>query len=225
MLSQTQANTFAIFALCSLAIILPLPNASAESTAAVAIPPYQDKYSTLVKQLEAGETDIDYAAFRESLLDSKQFQMIGEQRSTLDALRKTMHQLMKASKYSEIVATAKKILGIDYTDMEAHKILHQTYQILGDNSNRDKYHAIEFGLLNSIVKNGDGKTCATGWPVIQVTEEYFILAMIGAKLSQQSIDNTGGLCDRMEVETEEGKKVYYFEISRVFKGYNKQGIR
>jgi hypothetical protein len=135
-----------------------------------------------------------------------------------------MHELMKKAKYADIVEVAKKMLSIDYTDMEAHKILQQTYKILGDAPNQKKYHDIEFGLLNSIVKNGDGKTCQTAWPVIQVTEEYFILDMLGAKVLKQSIDTTGGQCDRMEVQTNEGKKVYYFDISKVFKGYNKRGI-
>ena len=132
---------------------------------------------------------------------------------------------MKKSNYSEIIDAANKMLSIDYTDMEAHKILRQTYKALGDIANEKKHHDIEFGLLNSIVKNGDGKTCQTAWPVIQITEEYFILQMIGAKLLRQSLDNTGGLCDKMEVQTNDGNRTYYFEVSRVFQGYNKQGIK
>ena len=42
---------------------------------------------------------------------------------------------------------------------------------------------------------------------------------------KQSIDNTGGLCDKMEVQTEAGNKTYYFEVSKVFEGYNRQGIK
>ena len=135
-----------------------------------------------------------------------------------------MHELMKMSKYAEVIDVAKKILSIDYTDMWAHKVLQQTYKILGDTANRNKYHDIEFGLLNSIVKSGDGKTCQTAWPVIQVTEEYFILDMIGAKVLKQSVDNTGGLCDKMEVQSDRGKAVYYFDVSKVFEGYNKRGV-
>ena len=135
-----------------------------------------------------------------------------------------MRELMQKSKSAEIIGVTKKMLSIDYTDMEAHKILHQTYKILGDAANSKKYHDIEFGLLNSIIKKGNGKTCQTAWPVIQINEEYFILQMLGAKLLKQSVDNTGGLCDKMDVQTDEGNKTYYFEISKVFKGYNKQGI-
>jgi Domain of unknown function (DUF4919) len=206
------------------AVLLLAHSARAETRSDVAVPDYHDKYSKLVKQLEAGQTNINYTEFRESFLESEQFKAASKQKPDLSTLRKEMHELMRKSKYAEIIDITKKMLSIDYTDMEAHKILHQTYKILGDAANSKKYHDIEFGLLNSIIKKGDGKTCQTAWPVVQINEEYFILQMLGAKLQTQSIDNTGGLCDKMEVHTGEGNKTYYFGISKVFKGYNRQGI-
>lgn len=137
-----------------------------------------------------------------------------------------MHELMRNKKFAEIIDITKKMLSIDYTDMEAHKVLQQTYKRLGDTQNSKKYHNIEFGLLNSITKNGDGKTCETAWPVIQVNEEYFILEVLRARLQRQSIDNIGGMCDKMEVQTDKGESVvYYFDISRVFEGYKRRGIQ
>jgi hypothetical protein len=206
------------------AILVLAYSARAENRPGVVVPRYHGKYSAFVTQLEAGQTSINYVEFRESFLESEQFKAAGKQIPDLSTLRKEMHELMRKSKYAEIIDVTKKMLSIDYTDMEAHKILHQTYKILGDMPNSQKYHDIEFGLLNSIIKKGDGKTCQTAWPVIQINEEYFILEMLGAKLQKQSVDNTGGLCDKMEVQTDQGKHIYYFEISNVFKGYNKQGI-
>jgi hypothetical protein len=201
------------------------PLAYGVDSTAVIVPNAGDKYSKVVRQLEAGDTNANYQEFRESFLDSEQFKNIGKLKPDLSTLRKELHQLMKGSKYSEIIDVANKMLSIDYTDMEAHKILRQTYKILGDTASERKHHDIEFGLLNSIVKRGNGKTCQTGWPVIQIAEEYFILEMIGAKVLKQSIDNTGGLCDKMEVQTKAGNMTYYFDVSKVFEGYNKQGIK
>ena len=206
------------------AVLVLAHAARAENRSGVVVPGYHDKYSAFVTQLEAGQTNINYADFRESFLESEQFKAASKQKPDLSTLRKEMHELMRKSKYAEIVEITKRMLSIDYTDMEAHKILHQTYKILGDAANSKKYRDIEFGLLNSIIKKGNGKTCQTAWPVIQINEEYFILQMLGAKLLKQSVDNTGGLCDKMDVHTDEGDKTYYFEISKVFKGYNKQGI-
>ena len=40
------------------------------------------------------------------------------------------------------------MLSIDYTSMIAHKILRQTYNIIGDTLNAKKYKTIQFGLLH-----------------------------------------------------------------------------
>ena len=213
------------FVLSFFAALMLGHGAFAGNEAKIVIPAFDDKYSGLVRQLEAGQTDINYTEFRNSFLESEQFKVIANQNPDLQALRTTMRELMKSSKYPEIIDITKKMLSLDYTNMEAHKILQQTYKILGDTGNAKKYHDIEFGLLNSIVRKGDGKSCQTGWPVVQVEEEYFILGMLGAKVRKQSVDNTGGVCDKMEVETPEGNATYYFEISKVFEGYKKRGIK
>jgi predicted DNA-binding protein (UPF0251 family) len=211
--------------LCCLAVFAISRPIWAQNGSGVVVPAYNDKYSSLVKKLEAGQTNISYREFRESLLESEQFKVVDINNSELRALRKQMHELMKQKKYGEIIEVAKKMLSIDYTDIEAHKILQQTYKVLGDETNRNKYHDIEFGLLKSIVQNGDGKTCQTAWPVVQITEDYFVLQMIDAKLLKQSIDNIGGLCDKMEVQTPEGNKTFYFDVTKVFEGYKKLGIK
>ena len=192
----------------------------------VSIPSFNDKYSEFVKQLESGQIDINYKDFRESFIESDQFKIASKRSTEFDSLKKEMYSLMTKKDYLGIIKVTKEMLSIDYTSMIAHKILRQTYKITGDTISASKYKTIQFGLLNSIVKNGDGKTCATAWPVIQIDEEYFILQMLGAALQKQSIDNTGGLCDKMEVKTEEGdKKTYYFETSKVFEGYKKLGLK
>lgn len=190
----------------------------------IIIPDFKDKYSDYVRQLEAGETDIDYQDFRFSFIESEQFIISSKNSTKLDSLAKEMYAKMKTKSYSEIIDITKQMLSIDYTSMIAHKILRQTYNIVGDTLNSMKYKTIQFGLLNSITKKGDGQTCATAWPVIQISEEYFILQMIDAELIKQSIYNEGGLCDKMEVEVDGKKKTYYFETSRVFLGYKKLGI-
>lgn len=181
----------------------------------IQIPNFNDKYSEYVKQLESGKTDIDYVDFRNSFLDSRQFSKKG---TNYDSLKKQVYAEIKNKNYQGVINLTKAMLSIDYTSMFAHKYLQQTYKIIGDTTNRNKYHDIEFGLLYSITKSGDGKTCETGWHVVQIEEEYFILNMVGADLQKQSISNGGkNTCDKMEVKTEEGEnKTYYFEANRVF---------
>ena len=187
----------------------------------VIIPSYNDQYCDVIKKLESGQTDINYKEFRESFIESEQFRKASEQKKIYDSLEKEIYKEIKNKNYEAVITITKLMLSIDYTSMKAHKFLQQTYKITGDTVNYKKYHDIEFGLLNSIVKNGDGKTCSTAWPVIQISEEYFILDMIGASLLAQSTNRKGGFCDKMDVMVDGGKKTYYFEITNVFKGYEK----
>ncbi len=184
-------------------------------TETIRIPNLGDKYSEYVQKLESGQTDIDYTAFRHSFLESKQFEKKG---TAYDSLKKLVRTAISNKNYNEVIKQTKAMLNIDYTSMFAHKYLQQTYKVLGDTINRNKYHDIEFGLLNSITHSGDGKTCETGWHVTQIEEEYFILSMIGATLQKQSISSAGqNICDKMEIKTEEGEvKTYYFEANKVF---------
>jgi hypothetical protein len=197
-----------------------------QTTPEVIVPKFNDKYSEFVKQLEAGKTDINYTEFRESFIESEQFKVASKEKKEFDRLEKAMYTEMNKSNYQEVIKITKAMLSIDYTSMLAHKILRQTYKIIGDTLNAKKYKTIQFGLLRSITDNGNGQTCKTAWHVIQVSEEYFILQMLGAELQRQSIDNSNGLCDKMEVKTEEGEeKTYYFETSKVFEGYRKLGMK
>ena len=181
----------------------------------IEIPNLNDKYSAYVKQLESGKIDIDYTDFRNSFLNSKQY---GKKSTNYDSLKTQVYTEINNKNYKAVIGLTKAMLSIDYTSMFAHKYLQQTCKILGDSINRNKYHDIEFGLLNSITKSGDGKTCETGWHVTQIEEEYFILSMIGAKLQMQSIINgKTNTCDKMAVITSEGEtKAYFFEANKVF---------
>jgi len=192
---------------------------------AVVVPSFNDDYCNTVKKLEAGQVTIDYKKFRESFLQSEQFKVASGKTKETKKLTDQLYEQMKTNDYPALIKSCKELLSIDYTNMRAHKILRQTYAQTGDSILASRYKQIQFGLLNSIVKNGDGKTCATGWPVIQIAEEYFILEMVGAKLNKQSVDQTGGLCDKMEVSVDGQSKTYYFDVTKVFEGYKKLGMR
>ncbi len=196
-----------------------------QSAPQIIVPNYNDKFCDYVKKLEAGQTNIDFQDFRFSFIESEQFQIANKKTTEYDSLKNEMYEQMDKSNYPEIIKITKQMLSIDYTSMAAHKTLRQTYKILGDTLNAAKYKAIQFGLLNSIVKKGDGRSCETGWPVIQIEEEYFILRMLDAELEKQSIDNDNGVCDKMETKVEGKKKTYYFEISKVYEGYKKLGLK
>ena len=213
-------NLKIIFFVC-LWITVPL-NHSAQTLNAVIVPEFSDKYSNYVKQLEAGQLDIDYQDFRFSFIESEQFRIAHKMANEFEVLKTEMYDLMSDKDFPAIITITKKMLSIDYTSLIAHKVLRQTYKAMGDTLNSKLYHDIQFGLLRSIISKGDGKTCGTAWPVIQRSEEYFIIETVfNATLLKQSAVTEGGLCDKMEVKKAKKKGIYYFETSKVSLGNKK----
>ena len=76
--------------------------------------------------------------------------------------------------------------------------------------------AIARGLLDSI-EAGDGKTAATAFTVISVSEEYELMRAMGVKVAQQSLINQGGhVYDLLAGTGPTGAPAsYYFLIDRV----------
>jgi len=191
---------------------------SASGQTDVIIPDFNDKYSGYVKKLESGDTNIDYQDFRFSLIESEQFKIATEKSSELSDMTLELYKQMEMLNFDEIISLAKKMLSLDYTRMVAHKILTQTYDMMDDAENAAKYEAIQMGLLQSIIQKGDGKSCPTAWPIIQLSEEYFILQMLGGEQVSQTTDTDGGFCDKIEVKSDDEVKTYYFNLDKVFEG-------
>ena len=122
-----------------------------QSSSEIVVPPFQDTFSDYIKKLEAGETNIDYQDFRFSFLKSEQFTIAQSKLKEFDSLKRQMYVQMNAANHQEVIQITKKLLSIDYTDMKAHKILRQTYKIIGDTANAAKYKTIQFGLMTSIL--------------------------------------------------------------------------
>lgn len=177
-------------------------------------------YSYFLEQLDSGNTDIDYRLFRISYLYSEDFRNKGLR---YDTLKRVVYDNIQKEDYDAIIEACNEMLTYDYTSMFAHKYLQHTAKIIGDSLLYHKHHDIEFGLLKSIVRSGDAKTCASAWEVTQLEEEYFILRMVGAQLKKQILE---GGCDKMIVKKDRQRAVYYFNVYYVFLGrkllYNPQ---
>ncbi|MDR2474306.1 MAG: DUF4919 domain-containing protein, partial [Bacteroidales bacterium] len=101
--------------------------------------------------------------------------------------------------------------------MLAHKILGQACQMLNDTLNARKYTEIQFGLMNSIINSGDGRSCKTAWKVIQISEEYFLFQILNAKIkSQNLLISDQKTCEEMVVEMNGVEQAFYFDVSKIF---------
>lgn len=179
----------------------------------IALPKDGDEYSALVARAAAQDQSVDFRAMRFAWLKSA-----AHKRETGDEteLRSAIFAAAKGRDDQAVRAAAVKMISAYYVNMFGHKFLRQACANLHDDTCAAQEHFVEFGLLQSIVKSGDGKTCATGWEVVSVGEEYFLIGMMGATPGQQSLLNGKPSCDVLNVTDGQGApQTYYFRIDAV----------
>jgi hypothetical protein len=210
--------------LAALLVFPALANSPASTTgpapAAALAPNDRDEYANLVRKAESGEA-VDFLALRRAYPKSAAFLRAGPAADRLGAWREQMFDAMRRGDAKAVRENARNILAVIYIDLDAQKALQQSCKALGDDACATHHHDVEFGLLGSIIASGDGKTCATGWKVVTVDEEYFILRMLDFELERQTGPGSEGMCDTM-AGTRQGKPAtYYFDVARVFEGYER----
>jgi hypothetical protein len=181
----------------------------------IVVPQDSDDYSKLVAQAVAHDQSLDFRAMRFAYLKSAARQRGGGMTAD-DELQTAILTAVKAGDDQGVRDASEKLLSVDYTNMFGQKFLRQACEHLRDTVCAEQAHFVEFGLLSSILKSGDGKTCETGWEVAQVREEYFILGMLGTKLGMQTLHTGSPSCDVMDGTDKDGKSVrYFFRIDAV----------
>jgi hypothetical protein len=77
-----------------------------------------------------------------------------------------------------------------------------------------RYHkTMLFGLMDSLFRSGNGKSCESGYYVININEEYMLLNAIGAKDLGHKVR---GNCDTFDVELEGKRTTVSFTMSNAF---------
>jgi Domain of unknown function (DUF4919) len=178
-----------------------------------AAPP--DRYEALVKEAEAGKP-VDLLELRMAYLKSPVRARVAKRSKDLLAWRTQMFAAMRGGTPQQVYDLAQKILDVLYIDLEAQKARRQACVKI-KRPDCDKQKAVALGLLSSVVQSGDSKTCATGWEVVSVDEEYFVLRMRGLTFVSQGLAQEGATCDAMDVTDDEDKssRTVYFRIDKM----------
>lgn len=190
--------------------IAPAPAAPAPVASAPPPPasPAPDTYEGLIVRAEAGEP-VDFRRLRMAYLESPGFQRGDDVTTTLEPLRQQLHDAMRAHQNEAVLAAAEQILKLHYIDLEAQTMRGKACKLLA-RDHCERYEAVALGLLRSVVAGRDGKTCATGWTVVTVPEEYFVMRVAGLRPTMQGLS---GMCDVIDTVDEHGaKRTLYFDI-------------
>jgi hypothetical protein len=182
----------------------------------IVLPNDGDEYSSLVARAVAEDHSIDFRALRFAWLKSNAHKG-GHADET--ALESNLFDAARGGNDVRVREAAVKLLSVNYINMFAHAVLRQSCAKLHDDPCVQQHHFIEFGLLTSITQSGDEKTCKTGWEVVAVREEYFVVHMLGDTPADQALINgADGPCDELNATGPDGKpQAFYFRIDAVLK--------
>ncbi|MDH4226259.1 MAG: DUF4919 domain-containing protein [Deltaproteobacteria bacterium] len=175
----------------------------------------EKSYDDYVKDLKAGNTEIDYLAFRVSYTKTgfyKPYALTSE-------IVNLAFDALDNGKYDVALDVASGLLETNYTDMDGHYIAVLAYRGKGDEKLARFHMRIFGGLVDSITSSGDGLTKDTAMIVINVHEEYIWFSVNGFKpQKQQLVNKDGHSFDLMTVTDEKSgeKKDLYFNVDLPF---------
>jgi len=129
---------------------------------------------------------------------------------------------LNAKEFAKAIEQADVVLANEYVNIDAHVVESAANRELGAMEKADFHRAVWHGLIDSILKSGDGKSPKTAWVVISVHEEYVVLQVLGFTLSQQSLLHQGGHSyDEMKAKNDQdgSEQTFYFNVDIPFKSY------
>ena len=118
----------------------------------------------------------------------------------------------KAKDYKKAFELSERWLARCPVDADIHTTCSAAATRLGDIRSYVHHLYFAYGLMQSVMQSGDGRTPKTAFKVISVAEEYSVLREFGATVNGQTLMD--GPCDKMECKFPDGKDVtVYFDVS------------
>jgi hypothetical protein len=128
----------------------------------------QETYTELTAKAVAGDRSVDFGLIRASYPFTKQWDVYGKDTAPL------MEQANAAAKGKDCGTALEKldeVLKIDYTIIAAHRLRGDCLK--GDAARIEA--RIADGLMDSLLRGGNGKSEASAYPVMTMHEEYDVL--------------------------------------------------
>ncbi len=200
----TKLIIITLFAIC---VIPSLAHAQGDTVYVVT--PEDSAYLELVVWALAKPDSVDYTPIRHAYTKTSFCTPTIGDADMIAAMRKAYNE----ARYNDAILYGEKIVKGHFVNSRAHMTLDMAYEKIGEQEKASFYYLIAYGLIQSILASGDGKSLETAYQVIAVSEEYVITDVLGFKVKKQSlIDHEGASFDLLEVtnvKTDEETTIYF----------------
>jgi hypothetical protein len=176
------------------------------------------KYEDLVARAEQGDATLDYTALRLSYPASANYDPYAMQTRPLFS---AAWAAFTAKDCTTAVGSARAMFKINFVTIPMHFVVGDCLGQAGDSAGADRENAIARGLARSLLASGDGKSVATAYTVVTLSEEGFVLSMLGFKEEKQSLLNADGhQYDLLEGKDEKtgAARAAYFNVDALLAG-------
>jgi hypothetical protein len=183
-------------------------------------PSPQEEYQALLEKVKKSDASVDFARMRQLQTQLDDYKPYGAD------VDEHPLALVGKGKLDQAKAVAQQILAESYLDLEAHTAAGRVAEKRGDKAAAAHHRYVVDGVLGSILKSGDGKTPATAYVVIAISEEYALMSRLGLQVAQQHLlnDDDGHSYDLLEGVNPEtrAKQEVYFKIDALMGALDKE---
>jgi hypothetical protein len=206
----------------TLLIVLICPCiARAQADTVYIVTPEDSAYLELVVEALRSPDSVDYTPIRHAYTRTSFCTPTIGDADMMTAMRKAYNE----QRYDDVILYGEKIVKGHFVNSRAHMTLDMSYEKIGEQEKASFYYLIAYGLVQSILASGNGKSPETAYQVIAVLEEYVITDVLGYKVEEQTlIDHEGSSYDRLDVvkiKTNE-KATLYFNVDIPMELYEKE---
>ena len=152
-----------------------------------------------------------------------------EQRQ-VSALDRALSDAFARGDDATVLDVTAKLLANDQTDVRANMLRAVALRRTGDARQAEQFGKLGALLLESLVRDGDGKSFETAWTVFQVKEEYAVLSSRGYAVSNQTlVENDRRQYDVLEAHSLRNPdpsgeaERFYFDVTEMLEQEQRQG--
>lgn len=179
----------------------------------------QAEYDALMAKVKNSDESVDFARLRQLATELDSYAAADHGPS-----RNNMFAALQRGDYKEAMKLAEKDLAANYLDVDAHIGAMAAAKGIGAASQEAHHRYVAKGIIDSILRSGDGKTPETAFKVIAINEEYATLRVLGLQVQGQALSHAGGhnfdIMTAVDPETK-SKREGYFNIDPIWAAESK----
>ena len=199
----------------------PTPSPQAQPPAPKPLDPEaKRKYDAMLEAAKKSEGAVDYKALRFAYFETPDYNPLTGMMNY-----RGLWGLVMQQKWAEAAQQAEAVLARNYVDINAHMVAFIAHRQQGDAEKAALHRRWADGLLASVKSGGDGKSPATAWEVISISEEYAVIRSMNLRAAGQSLLNENNHAyDVLKVVDPQTNAQFslYFNVDKPFSAYGRK---